>query len=152
MPFFKNIPNLFTLLNLVFGCIAVVFILQTNETIAPLDQNGIPVNQFLPEQIFLGAIFIFLAAIVDFLDGFLARLLKAGSRMGEQLDSLRPAFTGRRVACGIFSIDHLVRVFSIAGHIYQYLVSLCHHHWSELSHGEQCKIHGNEIQGFYLQQ
>ena len=88
MPFFKNIPNLFTLLNLVFGCIAVVFILQTNETIAPLDQNGIPVNQFLPEQIFLGAIFIFLAAIVDFLDGFLARLLKAGSRMGEQLDSL----------------------------------------------------------------
>jgi CDP-diacylglycerol---serine O-phosphatidyltransferase len=88
MPFFKNIPNYFTLLNLVFGCIAIVFILQTNETIAPLDQNGIPVNQFLPEKIYWGAIFIFLAAIVDFLDGFLARLLKAGSRMGEQLDSL----------------------------------------------------------------
>ncbi|HEY0354833.1 MAG TPA: CDP-alcohol phosphatidyltransferase family protein, partial [Flavisolibacter sp.] len=88
MPFLKNIPNFFTLLNLVFGCIAIVFVLQTNETIAPLDQNGIPVNQFLPEKIYWGAILIFLAAIIDFFDGFLARLFRATSKMGEELDSL----------------------------------------------------------------
>lgn len=88
MPIFRNIPNFFTLLNLVFGCIAIVLILQTNETIAPLDQNGIPVNQFLPENIYLAVYFIFAAAVVDFLDGFLARLFKATSSMGEQLDSL----------------------------------------------------------------
>jgi CDP-diacylglycerol--serine O-phosphatidyltransferase len=35
-----------------------------------------------------GALFIFLAAVVDFLDGFVARLFKATSKMGEQLDSL----------------------------------------------------------------
>ncbi|MGZ5285979.1 MAG: CDP-alcohol phosphatidyltransferase family protein [Flavisolibacter sp.] len=88
MPIFRNIPNFFTLLNLVFGCIAIVLILQTNESIAPLDQSGIAVNQFLPEKMYLGVFFIFAAAVVDFLDGFLARLFKATSRMGEQLDSL----------------------------------------------------------------
>ena len=32
--------------------------------------------------------FIFLAAVVDFLDGFIERIFKATSKMGEQLDSL----------------------------------------------------------------
>jgi CDP-diacylglycerol--serine O-phosphatidyltransferase len=36
----------------------------------------------------LGAIFIFLAAIADFFDGFVARMVKADSEMGKQLDSL----------------------------------------------------------------
>ena len=42
----------------------------------------------LPEKITWGAILIFCAAVVDFLDGFLARLFKATSPMGKQLDSL----------------------------------------------------------------
>lgn len=83
----KQIPNLFTLLNLVFGCIAIVFILQPGETILQLDEGGAS-QVFLPEKVAMGAIFIFLAAIVDFLDGFIARLLKASSEMGAQLDSL----------------------------------------------------------------
>lgn len=83
----KQIPNLFTLLNLVFGCIAILFILQTGETIVLMDDGGATqVN--LPERITWGALFIFAAAVVDFLDGFLARLFKAQSAMGEQLDSL----------------------------------------------------------------
>nr|MBA2330275.1 CDP-alcohol phosphatidyltransferase [Flavisolibacter sp.] len=36
----KLIPNLFTLLNLVFGCLAIVFILQTGETIVVMDGSG----------------------------------------------------------------------------------------------------------------
>lgn len=83
----KQIPNLFTLLNLIFGCIAIVFILQTGETIVALDETGLT-QVVLPEKIWLGALFIYGAAIIDFLDGFLARALKAHSEMGAQLDSL----------------------------------------------------------------
>ncbi|MBS1653694.1 MAG: CDP-alcohol phosphatidyltransferase family protein [Bacteroidetes bacterium] len=83
----KQIPNLFTLLNLVFGCIAIILILQTSENIVLLQQDGLTeVN--LPEKITWGALFIFGAAIIDFLDGFVARLFKATSPMGAQLDSL----------------------------------------------------------------
>lgn len=85
--FMKHIPNLFTLLNLIFGCMAIVFILQTSETIVQLDASGAS-QVFLPEKIWWGALFIFAAAVVDFLDGFLARMLKAGTEMGKQLDSL----------------------------------------------------------------
>ena len=83
----KQIPNFFTLLNLLFGCIAIVFIMQTGETIVVMDDGG-ATQVVLPERMAWGALFIFAAAVVDFLDGFLARLLKASSGMGEQLDSL----------------------------------------------------------------
>ena len=83
----KQIPNLFTLLNLIFGCIAIVFILQTGESIVILQQEGFTdVN--LPEKITWGCFFIFAAGAIDFLDGFVARLFKATSGMGQQLDSL----------------------------------------------------------------
>lgn len=83
----KQVPNFFTLLNLIFGCIAIVFILQTGETIVVMDDGG-ATQVVLPEKMAWGALFLFAAAVVDFLDGFLARLLKASSGMGEQLDSL----------------------------------------------------------------
>lgn len=82
----KQIPNLFTLLNLFFGCIAVVMIMQTGEGI--MSHNGEEWSIFLPERIWWGAVFIGVAAVVDFLDGFVARLFKATSEMGKQLDSL----------------------------------------------------------------
>lgn len=82
----KIIPNLFTLLNLIFGCIAIVFILQNGIAIN-VDSNG---AQFIdmPEKIWMASLFIGLAAVVDFLDGFIARLFKASSELGKQLDSL----------------------------------------------------------------
>ncbi len=89
----KNVPNFFTLLNLVFGCIAIIFILQQNVLLLPLDSEGnivITPQQLgnTPEKIWMASLFIGLAAIVDFLDGFVARLFKASSEMGKQLDSL----------------------------------------------------------------
>jgi CDP-diacylglycerol--serine O-phosphatidyltransferase len=42
----------------------------------------------LPEKITWGCFFIFASGAVDFLDGFVARLFKATSGMGQQLDSL----------------------------------------------------------------
>src|SRR6185436_4926539 len=82
-----QIPNLFTLLNLLLGSIAIIFILQTGQTIVFINNEGYSVVD-LPEKITWGSILIFCAAIVDFLDGFLARLFKATSPMGKQLDSL----------------------------------------------------------------
>src|SRR5689334_18606732 len=83
----KQIPNLFTLLNLFFGCIAIVYTLQTdNISIYTNDEFTSSFN--IPEKISYAALFIFAAAIIDFLDGFVARLLNATSEMGKQLDSL----------------------------------------------------------------
>jgi CDP-diacylglycerol---serine O-phosphatidyltransferase len=82
----KQIPNIFTLLNLCFGCLAIIVILQ-NGIVLTSNEDG---NQLLavPEKIWMASLFIGLAGVVDFLDGFVARLFKAVSEMGKQLDSL----------------------------------------------------------------
>ncbi len=82
----KQIPNLFTLLNLFFGCLAIVFTLQNGIDIVFTREQ----EQFvkLSEQIYLSSIFIILSAVIDFLDGFVARIFKATSEIGKQLDSL----------------------------------------------------------------
>ncbi len=82
----KNIPNLFTLLNLVFGCIAIIYTLQ-NGIVITADAEGALLLD-IPEKIWMASLFIGLAAVVDFLDGFVARLFNASSEMGKQLDSL----------------------------------------------------------------
>lgn len=63
-----QIPNLLTLLNLLFGVIGIVWVLEG--------------------QVLTGAYFVLIAAGFDFLDGFVARLLKVQSDMGKELDSL----------------------------------------------------------------
>ena len=81
------IPNIFTLLNLFFGCMAVVFALQTNTVIIYVNED-FSSSFNIPEKITWAAICIMIAAVIDFLDGFVARLLKATSPLGKQLDSL----------------------------------------------------------------
>ncbi|MEJ7767285.1 MAG: CDP-alcohol phosphatidyltransferase family protein [Chitinophagaceae bacterium] len=83
----KQIPNIFTLLNLVFGCFALVFALQT-EAINIYQGEDLSTSFNIPEKLNYAAICIGIAAIIDFLDGFIARLFKAVSDMGKQLDSL----------------------------------------------------------------
>ncbi len=82
----KQIPNLFTLLNLFFGCLAVIVTMQSGIELSVTDTGSQLMN--MPEQIYLASLFIGLAAVVDFFDGFIARLLKASSAMGRELDSL----------------------------------------------------------------
>lgn len=94
----KQLPNLFTLLNLVFGCLAIAAILQpglvpvyteSNNQWMPAINSETGVQYIsIPEQIYLGSLFIGCAAIIDFLDGFVARLVEASSDIGKQLDSL----------------------------------------------------------------
>ena len=83
----KQIPNLFTLLNLVFGCLAIIFTLQNGIITTASAATGVELID-IPEKIWFASLFIGLAAVVDFLDGFVARLFKATSDMGKQLDSL----------------------------------------------------------------
>ncbi len=81
------IPNIFTLLNLFFGCMAIVFALQTNSVIIYVNEQY--ASSFnIPEKLSWAAVCIIIAAVIDFLDGFVARLLKATSELGKQLDSL----------------------------------------------------------------
>jgi len=64
----KHIPNVITCGNLVSGCFSILFL-----TI------DMPVK---------AAIMVFVAGLFDFLDGFVARLLRTSSPIGAQLDSL----------------------------------------------------------------
>lgn len=82
----RHLPNIFTLLNLVAGCLAIVMTMQNGIVIHANEDGG----QFIdiPEKIWMASLFIGLAALVDFLDGFVARLLDAASALGRELDSL----------------------------------------------------------------
>lgn len=64
----KHLPNAITCLNLLSGCLGIVFAFQGKLVIAGYA--------------------ILIAAIFDFLDGMLSRLLKAYSEIGKELDSL----------------------------------------------------------------
>lgn len=83
----KQIPNLFTLLNLVFGCIAIIYIFKDDGLLFTSKPGLFSIG------LIIAGVYIFLAAIVDFLDGFVARLFNATSEMGAQLDSLADAVT-----------------------------------------------------------
>ena len=83
----KQIPNLFTLANLIFGCIAIVLALQT-QNIMIYTGDDLSSSFDIPENLSLAALCLYAAALVDFLDGFVARICKVSSEMGKQLDSL----------------------------------------------------------------
>ncbi len=69
----KNIPNAITCGNLLCGCLAIVFAFHNN--------------------LVWSAYLVGIAAVLDFFDGFAARLLKVGGEMGKQLDSLADMVT-----------------------------------------------------------
>lgn len=82
----KQIPNFITLLNLFFGCWAIVYTLQSGAFVSMDESRDMIIE--MPEQLFYASLFIGIAAVVDFFDGFVARWLKVSSEMGKQLDSL----------------------------------------------------------------
>jgi CDP-diacylglycerol---serine O-phosphatidyltransferase len=83
----KQIPNIFTLFNLFFGCLAIVYALQLDVSFL-YELDGRPIMQSMQSSLWMASLFIAIAGIIDFLDGFLARLMKVSSEMGKQLDSL----------------------------------------------------------------
>lgn len=69
----KHIPNAITCGNLVCGCVAILQIFEGNMVLA--------------------SYLVGLAAVLDFFDGFAARLLKVSSPIGKDLDSLADMVT-----------------------------------------------------------
>ena len=86
----KQIPNLLTLLNLFFGCLAVISVLQNGIGISVVSSADGTLAQLIemPERIWMASLFIGLAGVADFLDGFAARLFNNDSALGKELDSL----------------------------------------------------------------
>lgn len=78
----KHIPNLITLLNLFFGCLAIVAVL-----------NGDFQTTFW---------LIVLAIFADYIDGAIARAMKISSELGKQLDSIADAVSFGVVPGAIF--------------------------------------------------
>jgi len=72
----KHIPNLLTICNLLCGCMAAYHAFYSSVLCNP--------EPYYKYALF----FVLMAAVFDFLDGFAARLLKAYSPVGKQLDSL----------------------------------------------------------------
>lgn len=71
-----NTPNAITCMNLIAGTVAIILASKGDEPMC-----GLVAYQW-------AFIFIGIAAVADFLDGFMARLLKAYSEVGKELDSL----------------------------------------------------------------
>lgn len=83
----KQIPNIITLSNLFFGCVAITFILSAPTFLTSVNgEDYTPV--MAPAQLYWGSFFIGLAALMDVFDGLAARLLKIESTLGRELDSL----------------------------------------------------------------
>lgn len=94
----QQIPNIITLLNLLSGCIAITMAFQ---------------------GIFEGVVlWVVIAALFDFLDGMAARLLKAYSNIGKELDSLADVVSfGVAPAVTVFILlrDHLTSPAALNG-------------------------------------
>jgi len=98
MSYYKKIPNLLTLINLLLACMALVFLFYDHIELHLASSNGLTERAYFDGRVVLSslylgkmhiaAILIFIAVFVDFLDGFAARLLNAQSETGKQLDSL----------------------------------------------------------------
>lgn len=69
----KQLPNLMTLANLLCGCLAIIQLFDGNF------QNA--------------GILVVIAGVLDFFDGFVARMVHASSELGKQLDSLADMVT-----------------------------------------------------------
>ena len=74
----NNIPNAITSLNLLFGCLACIAAFHCSDTMCGTDLKGYQ----------WAFILIALAAVADFFDGLVARLIHAVSNIGAELDSL----------------------------------------------------------------
>lgn len=86
----KHLPNLLTLGNLFCGCTAIAYVLTAQPYFYVDTRSGMPVYDWVfgAERVYLASLFIGLAAVCDFFDGFAARALKVFSPIGGDLDSL----------------------------------------------------------------
>lgn len=93
MPLRKHVPNIITLLNLTAGLVALVYAFDTNLQMA--------------------FIWVCIGIILDFWDGFFARILNAQSKIGLQLDSLADMVTSG-VVPGVVMYKMLENIYELS--------------------------------------
>lgn len=105
----RQLPNFITSMNLMAGVLATIFAIDGH--------------------LIWAGIFICLAAVFDFLDGFAARLLKAYSEIGKELDSLADIVSfGVAPGAILFTLlefslfDKNQPVYDISANWYQWLI------------------------------
>ncbi len=88
----QSLPNLLTLTNVILGCIAIVYIMESAQlfVIKDIIRGKIEVKPSSTEwgMIIQASWLVWIALIIDYLDGMLARILKATSELGRMLDML----------------------------------------------------------------
>lgn len=90
----RQIPNGFTLANLFIGCLAIAYLFYDHLYIMVVQSGGVVTNiDAKMPNVAMACYLVYAAAALDFVDGFLARVLKAQSAMGKQLDSLADLVT-----------------------------------------------------------
>lgn len=94
----NNIPNSITCLNLVSGCLACIYAFHSTDIYGSL--YGYQIS----------FIMIALAAVFDFCDGLVARMLHAVSAIGKELDSLCDSVS--------FGLAPALLVYSMIEHFY----------------------------------
>ncbi|WP_058300168.1 CDP-diacylglycerol--serine O-phosphatidyltransferase [Gorillibacterium timonense] len=72
----KSVPNMFTVLNLFFGIVAIILVLNDTPVFPDFDNAN------------LASIIVIISMMMDGIDGRLARALNVQSEFGKELDSL----------------------------------------------------------------
>jgi CDP-diacylglycerol---serine O-phosphatidyltransferase len=90
-----TIPNFITLGNLLCGCLGIMFVFESDLKMA--------------------SYCIFIALVLDFFDGFVARLLKSASEIGKELDSLADV-----VSFGVLPAFMLFSILKNTQQIFEY--------------------------------
>ncbi len=105
----QNIPNFITCLNLLSGVVGIALVAS----------SGLNNLEF---ELHLACYCVFAAAIFDFLDGLIARLLKVQSKIGKDLDSLADVVSfGVLPSMILFNIMVTLSNENLGGHGYEYI-------------------------------
>ena len=91
-----TIPNLLTLLNLSCGVLSSIFIISSN-------------GEITTTTVTIVMVLMIISLVADFLDGMVARLMKIGSPIGKELDSLAD--------CISFGVVPGLMLFSMFNHL-----------------------------------
>lgn len=104
-----------TLFNLFLGCMGVVYLFNDHMVIMSGERD-----MFIDMgQIHLACYCVFAAGVIDFFDGFIARMLKVQSELGKQLDSLADMVTFGLLP-GLIMYELMARSYYTSYHAFDY--------------------------------
>jgi len=92
-----TLPNIFTLMNLIFGSLAVIF-----------------ASDLIIDKLYIASYLVLIALVFDFFDGFVARKTNTVSKFGKELDSLAD-FVSFGVAPALITFQMIKMALNVKG-------------------------------------